>query len=120
MMQELTEAEKAAFVFGIHEQDPEYTSWNEAHATSLAKEAGIELTDAHWDVIQYLRQHYKDFGPTKQARTLTQVLDVKFAAQGGLKYLYTLFPNGPVNQGCAIAGVPVPGDSKQPSFGSVT
>lgn len=118
MMQELTDSEKQAFVFGIHEQDPEYTGWTKDIATAIAKEEGLELTADHWDVIEYLRKHYSDFGPTRQARTLSQVLDVKFASQGGLKFLYTLFPKGPVNQGCRIAGVPGPHNSTEPSFGS--
>jgi len=118
MMQELTDAEIQAFVFGIHEDDPEYVSWNKETAIAIAKNQDLELTPAHWEVIEYLRKHYKDFGPTKQARTLTQVLDVKFAAQGGLKYLYTLLPRGPVNQGCQLACVPNPRNSTEPSFGS--
>lgn len=120
MMQELTDSEKQSFVFGIHEEDPDYQSWNKETAISIAKQQGLELTPAHWEMIDYLRKHYKDFGPTKHARTLTQVLDVKFAAKGGLKYLYTLFPNGPVNQGCKIAGIPSPRNSTEPSFGSST
>lgn len=117
---DMTDKEKLEFVFGIHEDDEVLENWDRETATSLAEEEGIKLTDAHWEVVSYLRKLYQGTGEIDYARDLSAVLEQRFKTQGGLKYLFTLFPNGPVSQGCKIAGIPVPKDSKQPSFGSVS
>jgi TusE/DsrC/DsvC family sulfur relay protein len=92
--------------------------WNEEIGAETARGEGIEMTDAHWKVVRFLRDHYVAHGMTS-ARKLTDLLDDAFAAQGGRKYLYEIFPEGPVTQGTKIAGLPVPKDSTDPSFGSV-
>ncbi len=95
------------------------SDWDQAKATCLAVAEGLELTVAHWDVIHFLRQHYLNHGPIASARKWTETLDEEFHAQGGRKYLYRLFPRGPVAQGCRLAGLPTPHDVEEPSFGSV-
>ena len=52
-------------------------------------------------------------------RRLTKALEEQFQQQGGRKYLYHLFPKGPANQGCRIAGLNPPEGSADQSFGSV-
>jgi tRNA 2-thiouridine synthesizing protein E len=120
MIDALTEKQKEQLILGIHDRDEAYESWTEDTARSLAQEERIELTEAHWSVIRFLRQYYTKQGEVSHARILTDALEEKFQIQGGLKYLYTLFPDGPVRQGARIAGVPVPADSANPSFGSVS
>ena len=93
--------------------------WNEVIARDLAMEDGLDLTPDHWEVVRFLRAYYLQHGRIDSARKWTEVLDRKFAARGGRKYLYTLFPHGPVSQGTHIAGIPTPGDSNDRSFGSV-
>ena len=78
------------------------------------------MTEAHWAVVDFLRDYYQSNGIPEHARQLSDALGDHFAADGGLKYLFTLFPKGPVSQGNRIAGVPVPADSANPSFGSVS
>jgi tRNA 2-thiouridine synthesizing protein E len=119
MIDVLTDEQKAELVLGIHAKDTEYEDWTEETARTLAHLASIELTEAHWSVIRFLRNYYAQHGTSQHARTLTEALAAKFQIQGGLKYLYTLFPDGPVSQGARIAGVPIPGDSSNDSFGSV-
>ena len=34
--------------------------WEPEVATIMAKEDGSELTDAHWEVINFLREYYED------------------------------------------------------------
>ena len=111
---DMTDKEKLEFVFGIHEDDEVLENWDRQVATSLA------LDDAHWEVVNFLRKLYEGTGKIDYARDLSAVLDQRFKFEGGLKHLFTLFPNGPVSQGCKIAGLPVPKDSTQPSFGSVS
>jgi len=120
MIDVLTDEQKAKLVLGVHDQDADYEDWTEETANSIAQMESIELTEAHWTVIRFLREHYAQHGTSQHARTLTNALDEKFQIQGGLKYLYTLFPDGPVSQGARIAGIPVPMDSSNESFGSVS
>ena len=94
-------------------------SWTEAKARDLASADGLELTDLHMQVIYWLRELYADCGPPAHGRALTQALEGAFLIQGGKKYLYQLFPNGPVAQGCRYAGLPAPPYTVDRSFGSV-
>jgi tRNA 2-thiouridine synthesizing protein E len=81
---------------------------------------GLDLTDKHWEVIKFLRVHFENVGAKMPpAHELTQTLEERFADQGGLRYLYELFPDGPLNQGGRIAGIAVSSDVTDPSFGSV-
>ena len=52
-------------------------------------------------------------------RELVDAMNERFHARGGNRYLYLLFPGGPVAQGCEIAGLRVPSGSVDKSFGSV-
>ena len=116
---DLTDKEKMEFVFNIHEDDALIEPWDRNVAESLAKKEGVDLTEEHWNVVSFLRKFYKSVGQIDYARDLSAMLDQKYKDKGGLKYLFTLFPHGPVTQGCKIAGVPVPKDSTDSSFGSV-
>jgi tRNA 2-thiouridine synthesizing protein E len=120
MIDELTDEQKEELVLGIRDKDETFENWTKDIARNIAQAEDIELTEAHWSVIRFLREYYEKHGTVSHARIMTEALEEKFQIQGGLKYLYTLFPDGPVSQGTRIAGVPVPADSTNPSFGSVT
>lgn len=82
--------------------------WNEDIGRELAEDEGLKLTDAHLAVIYSLRDYYLEHGYAETGRALGDMLDTRFADAGGHKYLRILFPNGPVNQGMRIAGLPIP------------
>ncbi len=92
--------------------------WSEGLAEKLATQEGIRMTDEHWEVVRFLRDNYRDHGEARSARKLLDALTERFAARGGKKGLYVLFPGGPISQGCKIAGLPLPEYSKDPSFGT--
>jgi tRNA 2-thiouridine synthesizing protein E len=94
-------------------------SWSKNIALELAAKEGITLTPAHWEVVDALRNHYQEYGPDASARSLLQCMEAEFGDNGGKQYLYKLFPRGPVNQACRIAGLPLPPHSSDPAFGSV-
>ncbi len=94
-------------------------NWSEELARAQAADEGIPFTEAHLDVICTLRDHYAECGPTRSARSILRVLEDEYREQGGRKYLYSLFPRGPVTQGSRIAGLPTPSGNADPSFGSV-
>ena len=119
-MSELTNQEKEDLVLGIHDDEftTFYKNWNENKATAMASTMGLDLTEAHWRVIKFIRLHYANVGPARHAREYAEVFNERFAEEGGSRFLYQLFPAGPVKQGCAIAGVPVPADAGDKAFGS--
>jgi tRNA 2-thiouridine synthesizing protein E len=91
--------------------------WDEAQGRRNAGQEGIEMTDAHWEVVQFLREHYLKHGPAKSGRELSDIMDKRFSDQGGRKHLRRLFPEGPVTQGMRIAGLPLPPHSEDEGFG---
>ena len=93
--------------------------WSKEAAQALSEKEGIELTQDHWRVINYLQEYYLHHGWPQSIHTLTQKLDAAFADHGGVRYLYQLFPAGPLAQGCRLAGLPVPHNAENDSFGSV-
>ena len=103
-------------------QDPNFPhapdDWSRSTAEGIAVEAGLELNDDHWEAIRALQEYFAKHDEC-HVRELHDALDEKFHAKGGLKYLYALFPGGPVAQGCRIAGLQAPAGSADPSFGSV-
>jgi TusE/DsrC/DsvC family sulfur relay protein len=99
-------------------RERELQSWDKEQARQLAREEGIELTEAHFEVIQQLRDYYLEYGYVESGRELGDMLEYEFANRGGRKYLRILFPNGPVTQGMRIAGLPVPAYSEDEGFGT--
>jgi tRNA 2-thiouridine synthesizing protein E len=93
--------------------------WSEERAQELAKALGVSLSSEHWDVIRYLRDHYRQCGVPSSGTSLLRCMEDHFVARGGGKYLYRLFPGGPVTQGTRIAGLAPPPYSSDPSFGTV-
>lgn len=119
MTEEMTDKEKMEFVFRIHGEEPDVEQWDRTVASKLASEEGIKLTDEVWSVVSFLRRYFEEYGGIEYSRDLSALLDQKYQNQGGLKHLFTLFPKGPVSQGCKIAGIPLPKDSRNLSFGTV-
>lgn len=79
-----------------------YDEWTEDLATLLATQIGIDLTEAHWKAIRFLRA---DFAAQGETPTLRRV-----SVAGGIpiKELFTLFPKKPAKKMAYIAGLPKP------------
>jgi len=89
-----------------------------AETEERARAAGLELTPAHWQVIEFLREQC-DAERAPKAHLVAMALEERFAAEGGRRYLLELFPKGAVAQGCELAGLPVPAYASDGSFGTV-
>jgi tRNA 2-thiouridine synthesizing protein E len=80
----------------------EYDEWDRDLAKHLAAAIGIDLTDAHWQAIDFLRADYATQGETATIRRVSTL--------GGIptKQLFTLFPKKPAKKMAYIAGLPKP------------
>lgn len=74
----------------------------------IAKAEGIELSDDHWAVIQYMRDKYKEDGHTPNFRAMTKDFDESHPGKDWKKYLYELFPMQPNRQSARVAGLTKP------------
>ena len=83
--------------------------WNKEIGEYLAKDEKVELTDSHWEVINFLREYYEEYQIAPAVRVLTKAVAKKLGPdKGNNKYLYELFPYGPAKQACKNAGLPKP------------
>ena len=102
--------------------DPEFPNapegWRRSRAEHQAREEGLTLGDDHWQVVRAIQEYFAK-NEVLRVRELHDALDEKFHSQGGIRYLYLLFPGGPVAQGCRVAGLKAPPGSVDKSFGSV-
>lgn len=104
--------------------DPDFPhaprGWKKHTAQKMAADENLTFGDDHWEAIRALHEFFvKNDNKTINPRLLHDALDEKFHAQGGIKYLYLLFPGGPIAQGCRLAGLPAPHGSIDRGFGSV-
>ena len=47
-----------------------FDAWSRDFAITLAKENGIDLTDCHWLIINFLRGYYTEYGIAPEPRTI--------------------------------------------------
>lgn len=81
--------------------------WDEDVAKAVADSEGIELTERHWDVINYLRDEYLNNNQNQpMERALLKDMGKKWGSKPSSKEVYLLFPLAPTKQGTKIAGLP--------------
>ena len=81
-------------------------AWDEDVAKALAAEDGIELTQEHMDVINYLRTEYLENNEQPMERAINKGMSKIWGRKVSSKDLYVLFPLAPSKQGNKIAGLP--------------
>ncbi|RLV58666.1 TusE/DsrC/DsvC family sulfur relay protein [Parashewanella curva] len=87
----------------------DFTQWTESLAPIIAKSENIMLTDAHWEVVRFVREFYLEYKTSPAIRALVKAIGIKLGEEkGNSKYLYKLFPLGPAKQATKIAGLPKP------------
>jgi tRNA 2-thiouridine synthesizing protein E len=86
-----------------------WEDWNEDLAKEMARRDGLELTDAHWEVIRFLRSYFEKYQIAPMIKILVkEIAKVMGPEKGNTKYLYELYPAGPAKQACRYAGLPKP------------
>ena len=77
--------------------------WTREMGEEIARSAGIEqLTERHWQVIDFMRKTYLETGAAPSMRALGKTSGV------AIKELYELFPKGPAKLAAKIGGIPKP------------
>ncbi len=83
--------------------------WDEQVAQHLAEFNNISLTEAHWEIIHFIRQYYLNYKHLPNARVFAKAIaKVLGAEKANSRYLLRLFPDGPLKYACKLAGLPKP------------
>ena len=78
------------------------SQWTKEIAIEIAKQEGIEeLTDKHWEVINWIQEQVKN-------DVALSIRGIKKSGVVDIKQFYALFPGGPLKISTKIAGVPKP------------
>jgi tRNA 2-thiouridine synthesizing protein E len=78
------------------------TAWDESLGTELARVIGIDMTDAHRELIRFLRDDYGVVGETATLRRVSTQTGVP------VKDIFALFPKKPAKKMAYVAGLPKP------------
>lgn len=78
------------------------SQWNEELGAALAGLIGIELTEDHWKVINFLRSDHEAQGETATLRRVSTQMGLP------VKHLFTLFPGKPAKKMSYVSGLPKP------------
>jgi cobyrinic acid a,c-diamide synthase len=81
--------------------------WTEDFARAQAESENLQLTEAHWQVIQFLRAYFEEHRVQAQVRAMIwHFAKVWGPEYGNNHHLHTLFPiGGPQKQGNRLAGL---------------
>ena len=83
------------------------SDWSEDFARALARREGLELTEAHWELIRFLRAYWAEHGVQPQVRVMIRHFTECWGpARGSNHHLHEMFPRGgPQKQGNRLAGL---------------
>lgn len=110
---------------GEPQLDPRFphapAEWTVEIAARKAREEGLAIGDDHLAVLRALQEYWARNAEAAAVKLqdVHDALEEKFHHKGGMKYLYRLFPGGPVAQGCRLAGLKAPAGAVDRGFGSV-
>lgn len=84
-------------------------AWTPAVAEAMAAEEGRELSPAHWEVIDVLRDFYARYEMAPAMRPLVKAVGQALGNDKGKSlYLMKLFPESPAKVAARLAGLPKP------------
>jgi tRNA 2-thiouridine synthesizing protein E len=86
-----------------------FKDWHNDLAQLIADKDELLLTEAHWEVIRFVRTFYLTYNTSPAIRALTKAMKAEFGEEkASSRYLYRLFPEGPAKQATKYAGLPKP------------
>ncbi len=85
--------------------DPD--DWSHEIAIELAQEENIELSDAYWPILEFVRAYWDENKIVPDIRHVDNHIaqDMGVTKKQAKQYLFELFPYGYVKQTCKIAGM---------------
>lgn len=85
------------------------SDWNESVARELANLESIDLSPAHWELIELARRYYDEFDHAPAMRPLVKWIKLEAGPdKGNSIYLHKLFPVSPAKQLARVSGLPKP------------
>jgi tRNA 2-thiouridine synthesizing protein E len=83
--------------------------WSPAVASALAARESMELSDAHWEILELLRGFYAEFQLSPATRPLIRYTAAKLGTEkGNSLHLNLLFKGTPAKLAAKLAGLPKP------------
>jgi tRNA 2-thiouridine synthesizing protein E len=83
--------------------------WNEQVAETIAAQAGITLSPAHWEILHLMQQFHQQFEHSPAMRILIKYIGQNLQEEKANSiYLLQLFPGSPAKLAAKIAGLPRP------------
>ncbi|TRX56889.1 TusE/DsrC/DsvC family sulfur relay protein [Thalassomonas sp. M1454] len=83
--------------------------WSKDLALVIAESESLNLSEDHWQVVNFVRSFYLEYKTSPAIRALTKALKAEYGEEkASSRYLYRLFPKGPAKQATKIAGLPKP------------
>ncbi len=90
-----------------HFQD--FLLWDKNLGKQLAQKDGLDLSAQHWQIIELVRKIYLETETTPPMRLLIKAIKTNINEEiANSRYLYRLFPDGPVRLSSKYAGLPKP------------
>jgi len=87
----------------------DWHAWTPEVAQTFSHIEGVELTEAHWEILGLLRDFYREYEASPANRALVNYVKRHLGAdKGNSLYLMSLFPGSPARVGSRIAGLPKP------------
>lgn len=99
----MSEKEYAGAMVNVDEQGylTDFSQWNRDIGVGIAAEEDVNMTNRHWEVINFIQDQFKKDSP----------LSIRKIGKSGvvdIKEFYKLFPDGPLKKASRIAGIPKP------------
>lgn len=79
----------------------DFSQWDREVGKCIGEECNINLTDRHWEVIDYIHDKHRKEEPLS-------IRGIKKSGVIDVKEFYGLFPGGPLKKATLIAGIPKP------------
>ncbi|MEO0367401.1 MAG: TusE/DsrC/DsvC family sulfur relay protein [Pseudomonadota bacterium] len=87
--------------------------WTTEIGTAIAKSEDVVLTEEHWEIVHYFREYYETYNVPPPMRMIVREFKKAFGeTNANSRYLYKLFPEGPVKSASKYAGLPKPKNCK--------
>lgn len=79
----------------------DFSQWDKEVGKGIAAENDLEMTDKHWEVINFLQDKHNN-------EEALSIRGIKKSGVINIKEFYDLFPGGPLKISTKIAGIPKP------------